>query len=141
MRLLKSLSLMALLASCSSTPVMEKALQEKFMSDFEDTNRVIANRYFRNFQQYEGFTLTYWEMILEQLSTDRALTLKKELRSFDIIRARGFEKGIVVCAYSNYFQIGFCDNTRCEGVELSGFKSENDVAESMARALTYTCSK
>ncbi len=126
---------------CSSTPVMEKAVQEKFMRDFSSTNLQIANRYYRNFHQYEGFSQTYWETILDQLSSDSALSLKRDIRAFDVIKVRGFEKGTIVCAYSNYFEVGFCDNTRCDGVELQGIKKEFEIPEAMARVAAYTCSK
>nr|BDT27390.1 hypothetical protein BHI3_08560 [Bacteriovorax sp. HI3] len=136
------LSLLALSAvGCSSTPVMEKSVQEKFMRDFSSTNLQIANRYYRNFQQYEGFSQTYWETILDQLSSDSALSLKRDIRAFNVIKAKGFEKGTVICVYSEYFELGFCDNTRCEGTELSGIKKEEEIPEAMARVTAYTCSK
>lgn len=139
-------SLIALIAvltfsGCSSTPVMEKGAQDAFMRNFASTNLTIANRYYRNFQQYEGLTRAYWETILENLSTDSALAFKRDMGAFDVIRVKGFEKGVIVCAYSNYYETGFCDNTRCEGTELSGIKTEDQLGEAMSKVLAYTCSK
>jgi hypothetical protein len=141
MRSLISLVFLSSLVGCASAPKMEPAFQEKFKSEFSTSNLAIANKYYRNFQQYEGLSQTYWETILDSLSSDTALGFKKDMRNFDITKVRGFEKGVVVCVYSSYFEIGFCDNTRCDGVEISGITSEKDINEAMAKTLAYICSK
>lgn len=142
MRLSLVFILSSLLFGCASSTKMDEQTQKKFLTNFPVINEMIAAKYYRNFKQYEGLTHAYWETLLDSVSNVRGEEFKKDLSAFDDVRVRAFEKGIVVCAYSNYFEIGFCDNTKCPGVEVSeGIHSEKSLVKELVGLLSYTCPK
>ncbi len=140
MRLSLILVLSSLVFGCASSTKMDEQSQKKFLVNFPVINEMIAAKYFRNFQQYEGLTHAYWETLLDSINNERGEEFKKDLAAFDDVRVKAFAKGIVVCAYSNYFEIGFCDNTKCPGVEVTkGIDSEKTLVKEMVGLLSYTC--
>lgn len=130
------------LFSCASSSKMDEQSQRNFLTHFPVINEQIAAKYYRNFQQYEGLTRAYWETLLDSINNERGEEFKKELGAFDDVRVRAFGKGIVVCAYSNYYEIGFCDNSKCAGVEVTkGINSEKALVKEMVALLSYSCPK
>lgn len=105
------------LGSCTTNPKINKVGLERFAYSFASVNPSIAANHLTATGSFKNFGLTDYKSYLNNMNDDLAKDVKENLQIFSIIEISEIRNGYVICIFSTDLKIGFCDNSKCSGLE------------------------
>ena len=139
--MIRVIILSLVLVSCSHFIDGTKELSEKekqlFLYDFSSTNQKISADIRLN-NDITKLTIEQYLSALSKLKAQKAVNTADRLKKFNIKELKSDSKFFYLCVYSETYDFGACDSTKCSNTEMTSVKPV-DFISAFDNLKTFNC--